>query len=377
MNNELTTLEQRDWTEFSDPPQLPANPVVSVLMLTYNHGPYLAEAIEGVVNQKTDFPVELLIGEDCSKDNTLQVARDYQKRYPQIIRVLHACPNSGVAENFRRLIRACKGEFAAFCEGDDYWIDQRKLADQIALIRDNAEISIVHADHVVRHDFWGRRFIVQPRGRYADYSDKGYLAGDISEKCFGGLVTHTSTVLCRSQHLKEYLAIDLAKSLGFAYDCCVVNYLALRGQAAYLDRPVSAYRITPGSMMRSGARGNQKMAVEIRDFFMKFAAKHHKYVGRRDAIYKDYTLTILKSAFRLADSECFCKAAQELQSMSLSTIEQFTLKWHMRLFNIGLMRSLFTYTALFVQSGRKIRHMAAIYAGMVERVTLAQPKLNR
>ena len=57
-------------------------PVVSVLMITYNHGPYIADAIEGVIFQKTDFPIELIIGEDCSTDNTRNIVLEYQRRYP-------------------------------------------------------------------------------------------------------------------------------------------------------------------------------------------------------------------------------------------------------------------------------------------------------
>jgi len=370
MNNEATNSTQQDWIEISDPAQLPDMPVVSVLMLTYNHGPYLGEAIEGVVNQKTDFPVELLIGEDCSKDNTLQVALDYQKKYPQIIRILHACPNSGVAENFSRLIRESRGEFSAFCEGDDYWIDDQKLADQIRLIRGNGGISLVHADHVVRQDFWRRRFIVQPRGRFADYPDKTYLAGDISEKCFGELVTHTSTVICRSKNLKEYLATEFVASAGFAYDRCVVNYLALQGQAAYLDRPVSAYRITPGSLMRSGVKGALKLAFEIRDFFLRFSTRYEKYERRREDIYRDYTLVILKSSFRLDEKEMFHAAARDLKKLSLNSNERFTVRWHEQLFKYPLARSLATQAAFFVQAVRKNIHMALIYTGMVERLTL-------
>lgn len=372
MNIEIRQIEQPFWSEISDPKQIPENPVVSVIMLTYNHGPYLAEAIEGVVNQKTDFPIELLIGDDCSTDNTLQVALTYQKKYPYLIRVLHAYSNSGAAVNLARLIHACKGKFAALCEGDDYWIDECKLADQVDLIRDNEEISIVHADHVVRNDFWGQRFIVQPRGRFADQADKARLEGDISERCFGGMVTHTSTVLCRSQHLKEYLGNDLVKNVGFAYDLCMVNYLALRGIATYLDRPVSAYRITPGSLMRSGVKGSLKLAVEIRNFFLIFSEQSGKYSVNKENIYKDYTFSILKCSFRIDDKKKFNASVRELKLCRLNKKEHFTLEWHKHMFKISLTRLIMTKAAFFVQALRKIKNMTLIYTGIVERVRLHQ-----
>ena len=370
MSNESTQMMQQTWTEISDPAQLPQMPHVSVLMLTYNHGPYLAEAIEGVVNQKTDFPIELLIGEDCSTDDTLQVAREYQKRYPQIVRVLHGCPNGGVATNFSRLIQAARGEYAAFCEGDDYWIDTLKLTQQVKLIRGSQGVSIVHADHVILHNFWGQKFIVEPRGRFADHPDKAYLAGDISEKCFGGMVTHTSTVLCRSRDLKKYLETELIASPGFAYDRCVVNYLALQGHAAYLDIAVSAYRITPGSLMRSGAKGDQKLALEIRDFFLRFSSQYGKYADRREVIYKHYTIGILKSSFKLRDFDNFNRAIQELNNLSLETNERLTVKWLGRLFNIPTLPTLFIQVALSIQAARRMKRMVMIYIGMVERTII-------
>lgn len=75
------------------------NPLVSVCMITYNHEKFIAEAIEGVLKQKTDFPVELVIGEDISTDSTLKICLDYQAKYPDKIRVLVRKNNLGVNPN--------------------------------------------------------------------------------------------------------------------------------------------------------------------------------------------------------------------------------------------------------------------------------------
>lgn len=69
--------------EVSDERVLSKTPKVSILMITYNHADYLAEAIEGVVKQSCDFPFELIIGEDASSDATRQIALEYQKRFPK------------------------------------------------------------------------------------------------------------------------------------------------------------------------------------------------------------------------------------------------------------------------------------------------------
>src|SRR5665647_776349 len=86
-------------------------PVASVLMLAYNHGRYIREAIESILQQKTSFPFELIIGEDCSTDDTRKIASDYEHEYPQIVRVITSEKNVGGLENIRRIERSCRGRY--------------------------------------------------------------------------------------------------------------------------------------------------------------------------------------------------------------------------------------------------------------------------
>ena len=129
--------------ETSDPERLCKNPVVSVSMITYNHETYIRQAIEGVMMQKTDFEFELVIGEDCSQDKTREICFEYQKKYPDKIRVLWWHENvSKIGGNGRRTRAHCRGEFIASCEGDDYWIDPLKLQKQVDVMRANSNIGL-------------------------------------------------------------------------------------------------------------------------------------------------------------------------------------------------------------------------------------------
>ena len=119
------------------------DPLVSVVMLTYNHEPYLAEAIEGVLRQDAAFPIELIIAEDCSTDRTREIALSYQKQYPQLIRVLYSARNVGIQQNFRRAVSAVRGVYIAFCEGDDWWHRPDKLARQMETFRENPQLAMV------------------------------------------------------------------------------------------------------------------------------------------------------------------------------------------------------------------------------------------
>lgn len=131
------------YVDYSDWNALPLHPVVSVVMATYNHERYLGEAIEGVVNQETDFPFELIVGEDCSSDRTRAVALRYQREYPAIIRVIAAQVRAGMHENCGRMVAAARGPYLAFCEGDDCWHRHDKLRDQIALMESDPNVSLV------------------------------------------------------------------------------------------------------------------------------------------------------------------------------------------------------------------------------------------
>ncbi len=122
--------------ETSDAEKICKHPVVSVHMITYNHEPYIRQAIEGVMMQRTDFEFELIIGEDASQDKTREICFEYQKRYPDKIRVLWWHENVGkFGGNLRRVTAHCRGEFIALCEGDDYWIDPLKLQKQVDVMR--------------------------------------------------------------------------------------------------------------------------------------------------------------------------------------------------------------------------------------------------
>jgi glycosyltransferase involved in cell wall biosynthesis len=121
-------------------------PLVSVKMITYNHAPYIAQAIEGVLQQKTNFPFELVIGEDCSTDGTTEIVFEYQKKYPKTIRVITSEQNVGMKENGYRTLKACRGKYIAFCEGDDYWHHPEKLQKQVDFIEGHPECGLVFTD---------------------------------------------------------------------------------------------------------------------------------------------------------------------------------------------------------------------------------------
>lgn len=118
--------------------------LVSVIMPVYNHEPYITQAIEGVLMQKTTFKYELIIGEDCSTDKSREIIREYQKKYPDIIHPVYWKKNVGANRNANTIRLRARGKYIATCEGDDYWCDENKLQKQIDFLQNNLQYSAIY-----------------------------------------------------------------------------------------------------------------------------------------------------------------------------------------------------------------------------------------
>jgi glycosyltransferase involved in cell wall biosynthesis len=106
------------------------NPIISIIVLSYNHEKYLARCLDSIVEQKISFPFEIIIGDDSSKDQTLLVIESYQKKYPMILNSVKQVVNVGTTLNLMAVVKECKGEYLVLVAGDDYWIDFQKLQKQ-------------------------------------------------------------------------------------------------------------------------------------------------------------------------------------------------------------------------------------------------------
>src|SRR5690625_6581084 len=96
-------------------------PLVSVIVVTYNHDAYISQALESILMQKTSFSYEIIIGNDASKDKTPQILLDYKKKFPDIIVLQDNEMNLGVLGNVLNLINKVKGKYFAILDGDDFW----------------------------------------------------------------------------------------------------------------------------------------------------------------------------------------------------------------------------------------------------------------
>lgn len=135
-------------------PAISDYPVVSVLMITYNHERYIAQSISSALMQQTDFPFEIVIGEDHSSDGTRAIVESFQQQYPDRIRAIFQRSNLGLFGkiNLINTLMACRGRYIALLEGDDYWISPDKLALQVRFLEEHPECSICFHRTIVRDD---------------------------------------------------------------------------------------------------------------------------------------------------------------------------------------------------------------------------------
>lgn len=129
-----------------------SNPLVSIVCITYNHEPYLRQALDGFLMQKCDFPFEIVLAEDCSTDGTREICREYAVKYPDVIHHVWSENNIGAVENEARAIRAAKGKYIALCEGDDYWTDAQKLQKQVDFMESHPEYSVTFHRYKIHYD---------------------------------------------------------------------------------------------------------------------------------------------------------------------------------------------------------------------------------
>jgi len=235
--------------ETSDAGRLCKRPLVSVRMATYNHEKWIAQAIEGVVNQKTDFEYELVIGEDCSTDRTREICFEYQKRYPDKIRVLWADVNvnSIGSGNAGRINAHCRGEFLATCEGDDYWTDPLKLQKQVEFMEAHEEYSVCFTKHDI-HDCFASEY------HQCAIDDKSPYVTDISPKEY--LYNKFGVGPLTEMFRLSSLDFEWHKHYSHYYDTMEIVHLLDVGKGAVLNFVSGVYNRHQGGVCSSNTKLN-------------------------------------------------------------------------------------------------------------------------
>ena len=285
-----------DHQEISDPGQLPADPKVSVIVITYGHEQTLAQAIDSIAAQRTSFPFEIVIAEDCSPDGTRAVALDLQRKYPQLVRVAFSERNRGMIPNLHFAIRLARAPFIANCEGDDYWIDPDKLERQIAMLEANPGVDMAFTRGVRAYS--DGRQEAEPAW---DYGPEPRIVS--ARELFSGFawVLPVASFVWRSEVTRQLP--DWFDAAPFT-DLVLIMAASVRGGAAYDPAETVAYRIAHEASFTvrlrdadSGARAHfLQRAIDL----LERACRHYGF-PRRHLAHRlaDYRLALVKELVAL------------------------------------------------------------------------------
>jgi len=250
--------------ETSDPKRLCTSPIVSVHVVTYNQEGYICQTLDSILQQTTDFEYEIVIGEDASSDKTREICFEYQRRFPDKIRVLWSSENTFYNDgNTRRVAARCRGEFIAFCEGDDYWTDVKKLQKQVDVMRRNPSVSLCFTGGQRLLEASGKLLSCETKGKYSCGLTRGaeffdYYVDNPSFWVF------TPGIMCRTQALAAFDQTDVGQEVSkyatHTSDLILVLSLCLVGDVYGIPDPMVVYRqgvgiscVTPTSI--SGING--------------------------------------------------------------------------------------------------------------------------
>jgi glycosyltransferase involved in cell wall biosynthesis len=218
-------------------------PLVSICCATYNHGQYIRDAMGGFLMQKTAFPVEILIHDDASTDNTADIVREYEEKYPQLIKTIYQTTNQWSKGNKPGRINRlrARGKYLAYCEGDDYWIDPCKLQKQVEFLETHPEYGLVHTDFNVFDDASGK---IKSFGN----PEKVVPQGEIFEKLLCANFIGTHTIMAKRNLLIEADSENDSSNKNWMMgDYPLWLEISKHHKIGYIEQVTSVYRLLSNS----------------------------------------------------------------------------------------------------------------------------------
>ena len=232
-------------------------PRVTVLVIAYNHAPYIRQALSGVFMQKTSFEFEVLISEDASDDGTREIVTAMADSEPDRIRLLLSDRNLRDNSVIRRGFEAAAGQYVALLDGDDYWTSDQKLQKQIDLLDTAPDCSSCF--HNVRVAYEDQA--IEPHLFHQEETITGITASKpkprstLSDIVRGNFVPTCSAVF-RSTAMRQIpRCFDQMRSGDWALH--VLG--AQRGDLAYIDEVMATYRVHSGGWWTANRRHGQSL----------------------------------------------------------------------------------------------------------------------
>lgn len=222
--------------------QANTSPLVSVCILAFNHERYIRETLDNILKQQTSFDFEIIVHDDASSDTTPQIIKEYQERFPKIIRAKLQTENQysqGIKPFSKFIYPYLKSEFVAFCEGDDYWSNSHKLEKQVAVFREHKDVVICGHDVDIRYEKGTRikkEFYTKP------ITGRDFKFSFLDE--FKNHFVHTATLMIKTQVLKQQPINNNFVSA----DIQMILFALSKGNGYYIDDKFAVKRRNLGSI---------------------------------------------------------------------------------------------------------------------------------
>ena len=277
------------------------NPLVSVLLLTYNHADSIKDAIESSVNQKANFLYEILIGDDCSTDTTLNIIKEYVDKYPEKIKLISSTKNIGALKNEKRLIETSKGKYIAFLEGDDFWTDPLKLQKQVDFLESNPDYGLVHSDVNHYYENTGKtEFGVNKLDNVK--IPVGFVFHELLKP--NPLFIKTATSCFRKELLISHFSYDKAIEENWPLtDLPIWMDISFHSKVHYFDEVFATYRLLNESASRTSSAAKKynyfKNLYKIKLIYLE---KYNCNDKIKNELEEDYYRNLMKMAFLLNDN---------------------------------------------------------------------------
>ena len=274
------------------------DPKLSVILITYNHEKYIEKALDSVLSQVTDFPFEIVIGDDCSPDDTKNIIREYRDKYPDIIRIVHREKNTGRPTlNVYETTMKCRGDYLAYLEGDDYWTDSDKLQKQMDFLNEHPEyIACTHSHKMI--DDNGNDITDPEILKISDmYKWSGEFTMDDFEKS-GFWSGHYASVVSKNIYKnKKHDYTILYKSHDFVDDGQILLFLLMEGKIYRLDDEMSVWRYVKKAGGNSWTSRSMKRNIQKEDILMSMELM--KWLEKEYSL-RDYAKIKAKKDFETA-----------------------------------------------------------------------------
>ncbi len=227
-------------------------PKLSIFCITYNQAPFIRQALDGFVMQKTNFPFVAIVGDDCSTDGTTEIIREYAERYPDIIKPIYHDENTKGWGNGCDVSAACQSEYVAMCEGDDYWTDEYKLQKQVDFLDAHPDFTICFHPVVVKWEERSKKDSIFPKKKDRFYKTELELA-DLAKRNF----IQTNAVVYRWQlnatrQLKDIWPEGIAPG-----DWYLHLFHAEKGKIGFLSDVMAVYRKHAGGLWSGAGKSNK------------------------------------------------------------------------------------------------------------------------